>query len=474
MATYFVSQLTGNDSNAGTSIDAPKLTINGAWSLTVTGDSIEIIDSETYTGTNNHTLSLRVIDDITVKASTGKTPIINGGDSAAYFIKFDENYTFSGLTFQNFVAGDNGILTHRTTSGITTLTVTECIFRNSTGQILDLDQVDTLTTIERCQFYNNASQQESGGGSAAVQVSSGTNRVNISNCLFYNLGPRNVGFNIIDSRNDNTSITHCTFAKRDASVVNPQIPTRLFRIGRGDFKFNILYEFEASAETIAAATGADIQYNVLGNDSSVSGSWSGSAGPFNGGTAANNQFVTSDPGFVSYTANDYRLTAVARSIAVDSASGSTETVDITNQNRLTLDKLAYDSGILDMGCYETSFWSAETPESLPQIGSDFTINRNLNAKTQWNRALDTATDSNHTVEQVPFSVAMNGPIPSIIRTNPNSGFSYKLETGTRGQSSGRSPNKMTGGTPEGGRRGRQETSRAGRQETSRTGRTGRE
>ncbi len=482
MARYFVSKLTGNDSNAGTSIDAPKLTINGAWSIVDEDDLIVIIDSETYLGSSNYELSSRIIEGVVVEADDGtysgtaQTPIIDGEGSATYFLRFDEDYTFRRLTFQNFATADNGILTHRTASGLTTLTITDCIFRNSTGQILDLDQVDTLTTIERCQFYNNSAPSTVYTSS---QVNSGTNRIIIKNCLFYNLGPRNIGFNIIDSRNDNTSITHCTFAKRDASVANPQIPTRLFRIGRGDFKFNILYEFEASAETIAAATGADIQYNVLGNDSSVSGSWSGSAGPFNGGTAANNQFVTSDPGFVSYTANDYRLTAVARSIAVDSASGSTETVDITNQNRLTLDKLAYDSGILDMGCYETSFWSVETPESLPQIGSDFTINRNLNAKTQWNRALDTATDSNHTVEQVPFSVAMNGPIPSIIRTNPNSGFSYKLETGTRGQSSGRSPNKMTGGTPEGGRRGRQETSRTGRQETSRTGReetsrTGRE
>ena len=388
MATYFVSQLTGNDSNAGTSIDAPKLTINGAWSI---------------------------VDDITVKASTGKTPIINGGDSAAYFIKFDENYTFSGLTFESFVAGDAGILTHRTTSGITTLTVTECIFRESTGQILDLDQVDSVTNIHRCQFYNNASQQTSGGGSAAVQVSSGTNRIIISNSLFYNLGPRNVGFNIIDSRNDNTSITHCTFAKRDASVANPQIPTRLFRIGAGDFKFNILYEFAASVETIQASAGADIQYNALGNDSSVSGSWSGSAGPFNGGTAANNQFVTSDPGFVSYAANDYRLTAGGRSIVLDTASGSSETVDLTNSNRADLDRLAYNAGINDMGCYETSFYTLLETETVPQISGDFTINTHLLSKENFHRAKATAGTVQTELKQVPFSAGVNGFIPSVIK-----------------------------------------------------------
>jgi hypothetical protein len=162
MARYFVSQLTGNDSNSGTATSAPKLTINGAWSVVDEDDLIVIIDSETYLGSSNYELSSRNIDGVVVQADDGtysgtaQTPIIDGEGSATYFLRFDEDYTFRRLTFQNFVAGDNGILTHRTTSGLTTLTITDCIFRNSTGQILDLDQVDTLTTIERCQFYNNS------------------------------------------------------------------------------------------------------------------------------------------------------------------------------------------------------------------------------------------------------------------------------------------------------------------------------
>ena len=415
MAIYYVSQLSGNDSFAGTDEARAKLTVNGAWAVVAEGDTIEIIDSETYTGSSNYNLANQVVDIITVRAKTGKTPIIDGGGSANYFIRFDENYTFSGLTFQNFVAGDAGILTHRTSSGITRLTVTDCIFRENTGQILDLDQVSTVTTIQRCQFYNNASQQESGGGSSAIQVYAGTQRVSISNCLFYNLGPRNVGFNIIDSRNSSTSITHCTFAKRDASVVNPQIPTRLFKIGGGDFKFNLLYEFEASSETILATTGGDISYNSYGNDSSVSGSWSGSAGPVNGGTAANNVTLTANPGFVSYEANDYRLNKGARTIALDAASGSTEAVDLTGRSRLVLDQLAYNSGILDMGCYESNFYTPIESEPIPQISSNFTINTHLLSRVNFHRGTPMGGSVSETLQQVPFSVGVNGFIPSVVK-----------------------------------------------------------
>ena len=56
MATYFVAK-TGDDANAGTSVSAPKLTIDSAWQATTLGasdDSIIILDSETYTGSGNY------------------------------------------------------------------------------------------------------------------------------------------------------------------------------------------------------------------------------------------------------------------------------------------------------------------------------------------------------------------------------------------------------------------------------------
>tara|TARA_A100001515_G_scaffold92060_1_gene73481 strand:- start:1157 stop:2461 length:1305 start_codon:yes stop_codon:yes gene_type:complete len=429
MANYFVSK-SGNDSNAGTSTGAPKLTIDSAWQAVAEGDSIIIIDSGTYSGSDNTALSSRNIDNITIKADDGthsgaaQSPIIDGGGSAAYFVRFDENYTFSGLTFINFAAGGAGILTHRTGSGLTTLTITDCIFRDNTGRIIECDEIDDHTIIERCQFYNNTAALSTDN---AIQIAAGTNRVTLKNSLFYNIGPKNIAFIMVDAINDNTSITHCTFAKRNTGVSQAAQPQRLFRIGGGDFKYNIVYEFDATQETILATAGGDVQYNAYGSETAT---WSGSNGPVNGVTPQNNLILTGDPGFLNYSGNDYRLGAAAQSIVLDTASGSTETVDITNGNRATLDASAFDTGIRDMGAYEgTGFWSAESSEIYPQIDGDFTINRNLNVNTQWQRAGENVSSTwggGVQVAQLPFSVAVNGNIPTLIRQRPGA---YVMVTG---------------------------------------------
>ena len=428
MANYFVSK-SGNDSNAGTSTGAPKLTINSAWQAVAEGDSIIIIDSGTYSGSDNTELGSRNIDNITVKADDGthsgtaQAPIIDGGGSATYFIRYDENYTISGLTFTDFAAGTGGILQHRTTSGLTALAISDCIFHDNTGQICRVEY-PTHTTIERCQFYNNSVAST---GDSGYQIAAGTKRLTLKNSLFYNIGPRNIAFIMVDARNADTSITHCTFAKRNTGVSNPAQPQRLFRIGGGDFKYNIVYEFDATQETILATAGGDVQYNAYGSETAT---WSGSNGPVNGVTPQNNLILTGDPGFLNYSGNDYRLGAAAQSIVLDTASGSTETVDITNGNRATLDASAFDTGIRDMGAYEgTGFWSAESSEIYPQIDGDFTINRNLNVNTQWQRAGENVSSTwggGVQLAQLPFSVAVNGNIPTLIRQRPGA---YVMVTG---------------------------------------------
>jgi len=433
MANYFVSK-SGNDGNAGTATGAPKLTIDSAWQAVAEGDSIIILDSGTYSGSDNTALSSRNIDNVTIKADDGthsgtaQSPIIDGGSSAAYFVRFDENYTFSGLTFINFAAGGAGILTHRTGVGLTTLTITDCIFRDNTGRIIECDEIDDHTIIERCQFYNNTAALSTDN---AIQIAAGTNRVTVKNSLFYNIGPKNIAFIMIDAINANTSITHCTFAKRNTGVSDASEPQRLFRIGGGDFKYNIVYQWDATQEIILATAGADVEYNAYGSTES---GWQGINGPVNGVTPQNNITLSADPGFIDYASNDYRLSSTARSIVLDTASGSSESVDITNQNRLNLDSTAYDSGIRDMGAYEaTGFWSTEVPEIFPQIDGDFTINRNLNVNTQWKRAQELITISWGTnsaprgsIDQLPFSVATNGSIPTFIRKNPRA---YTSTTG---------------------------------------------
>ena len=126
---------------------------------------------------------------------------------------------------------------------------------------------------------------------------------------------------------------------------------------------------------------ATVQYNSYGSTNST---WSGSVGPLNGsGTETGNVLLTADPGFVDYTGNNYRLTSAARSLVIDCSSGSTQTVDITNTSRLELDRLAYNSGLNDNGCYETSFWTPTTNEQADP--GDFIIRTIPNANRSHNR-----------------------------------------------------------------------------------------
>ena len=76
-------------------------------------------------------------------------------------------------------------------------------------------------------------------------------------------------------------------------------------------------------------------------------------------------------------------------------------------------------------------WSAESPDELAQFGADFTINRIPNADNQRQRALQEGNSNviGHNVDQVPFSAAVNGAVPTIIRKRPNV---YKQDQGKKG------------------------------------------
>jgi hypothetical protein len=341
MAIYYVSK-SGNDSNAGTDVGAPKLTAGSAFAAVSEGDSIIFLDSGTYSGSDNTNITARNVDNITIKADDGtysgavQSPVIDGGGTAGYFIKYDENYTFSGLTFTNFATTTLGLMTFRTTSGLTALTIRDCIFHDNTGQIIRAEY-PTHTTVERCQFYNNT-VADTGSPDVGYQIGTGTKRLTLKNSLFYNIGPRNQAFVMVDSRNADTSITHCTFAKRNSDLNSASIPTSLFRIGGGEFKYNIVYNFPAVNETILA-----------------------------------------------------------------------------NSNRASLDQMAYNAGINDMGCYEASFYTTLQSETVPQISGDFTINTHLLSRPNFHRAKDTAGTVQATLEQVPFSAGVNGFIPSVIK-----------------------------------------------------------
>ena len=62
----------------------------------------------------------------------------------------------------------------------------------------------------------------------------------------------------------------------------------------------------------------------------------------------------------------------------------------------------------------------EQPDTLPQIGGDFVINRIPNADNQYKRGLSEGNSQilGNDVEQVPLTTAINGAVPSFIRKRP--------------------------------------------------------
>ena len=81
MTTYFVSSITGSNSNAGTSSSAPLATLQAASNLVRPGDTVEVMNG-TYTGWTGGdvvdiTTSGTSSAPITFEAAPGQTPIIN-------------------------------------------------------------------------------------------------------------------------------------------------------------------------------------------------------------------------------------------------------------------------------------------------------------------------------------------------------------------------------------------------------------
>lgn len=436
MATYFVAK-TGDDANAGTSVSAPKLTIDSAWQAVATGasdDEIIILDSEIYTGSSNYELSSKNVTTFTIKGDDGtysgskQLPIIDGAGTAEHFIYVrgtaGRGYTIQNLKFINFLVDSSAIGIIRYGSTLAqTLSISDCIFDGNVGRCLGLDH-ETTTNIHRCQFINH--EDPDPGNQGIIHFDNGTNNqvVTIKNCLFANIGSKDNDFRIVAGINHTDSvISHCTIAKRNTSVSSADVPLYLFDMNRGTFQYNIVYNFDAKPSsdgaTINGSAATVVQYNVYGSTDST---WSGSAGPVRGGgTETGNLVITSDPGFLNYTYNDYRLTPSARSIVIGTASGSTESVDITNTSRSILDKLAYNDGINDNGCYEASFWSPTTEVTRNSTGEDFIIKTFLNANQSFNKVKVESTSVTKNLDQVPFGIGLNGVIPTSLRQRGLSG-----------------------------------------------------
>ena len=453
MATIYVKK-TGNDGNAGTR-DAPVLTVQRAAYMiddaSEANSEIIIMDNGTYVegliGQNAGTPVSPTVNlaGLTIMAETGSdglpvvSPVIQGsgsGNTQRYAFYCAEGWTIKGLTFENYDivnSTDNAVITNRNPGNDDDgITVELCTFRHITGSCITFSRGSYSPKrhfVKSNTFYDittNSSQKD------MVIISDGSTerKATVVNNVFYDWQPQHVGATFILGGSTNVKlpeiiISHNTFGT--SSVEANEGSTTRVNYGvispRSKFEYNIIKDqtMAGANSSFAQLDNGEANYNIYFNVSGES-----SHAPFGRGAAPTSSIGNQeiDPAlkgpFVGDSAN-YRL-AGTNSPAFDAAVGSSDvTTDRTARSRATLDVSALNTGIFDIGAFElTGLFSLEQPDTLPQIGGDFVINRIPNADNQYKRGLSEGNSQilGNDVEQVPLTTAINGAVPSFIRKRP--------------------------------------------------------
>ena len=392
MATYYVAK-TGNDSNAGTSQAAPKLTIASAIGVaSTTGDVVEIIDEGTYSEN-----TLRVFtSQLTIRhtASELGRPVVDatgGGNLAEVYGEF---LTLIGLeikggTSETLKLGDgdyhkfhlSGCFIHETPR------LGSNVFNNTSG---------TPSTIKQSVLYFDGTAVGS-----PINCQSG---LEISNCLItasagtipvlqgYSTTTNTASFSTIIHRGaSNTGLIVAGWSK----VINCIVSGSGKGIGSDDHTYNLL-----------DVSGEDFR-NYADNSN---------------GSAGTGDVVDTDPEFEDGSAiggtvevyESFKLASVS-SPAVDTADGTFRDSD---GNLITIDLAGAErpnplGGSYDKGAYEfIQVWSDYTPDRERKWGSDLTINATQNSLDGRKYALSTHN------RQAPYSQTIRG-VPSIrLRSTP--------------------------------------------------------
>ena len=466
MTYQFVNAGSGDDGNNGTSEGTAVATLNQAMTNIIAagqnGSHLIILDSSTYTVVNAlGGVPSYTGDRLHIMAKTGSdglpmvSPVIDGGNSGGTggsvrvgAVRCSGGWVVRGLTFQNYIinsSGEYGVIYARAFTGTESgppefaLTIEDCTFKHITGSCIDLSEGLNATlpaNISRNKFFDI---NLGGSGSYVVTTGAAKNkRMKVTNNLFYDLQFLDTDDGIVlggGTRGPDNIISHNTFGtssvegKDVASTTYPTLPVKSFY---GKAEYNIVYKQtlnNGSNSSFFSMNNGEANYNITFSLSGQASSNAPFAGTANVTSSVGN--MTLDPLFkgkpdsalvgTDAGTNGYKLRGTS-SPAFDAAIGSSDvTTDFTGVNRTELDSSALDTGIFDIGAYElTGLWSSESPDSLSQIGSDFTINRIPNADNQWKRALQDGNPDvfGKNVDQVPLSTAVNGAVPSLIRKRP--------------------------------------------------------
>ena len=450
MVHYYVNSDTGNDANDG-SEGNPVATVTQAFTL-VNGIQLsdkgphEIIitnDGVYNEGNLGFQPPLNFDTIVHIMAQTGSdtglpvvTPTLqgSGSDGTTQFccMYVGEDWIIRGIKFEDWIPTvSNAILNQKSYGELTEpSTIVElCEFTKVTGSCFTADL--GAAALPHFVIQNNTFHDIMVPSSSNTNILEFTSpkRFYMYNNVFYDIQYGNVSariLNAIGDGNPENIISHNTFGTSSVQEGTTYNPTYAIHSYYSKFEYNIIYEQTANTgigtSTFAAIDNGETNYNLYYNVSGQS-----SYAPFGGVNpptgSSNNREI--DPLFkgplVGNNAN-YKLASTS-SPAFDAAIGSSDvTTDRTGVSRTTLDRTALNTGIFDIGAYElTGLWNpdSEQPDNQRQIGGDFTINRLSNASNQFIRGTggaDSSTSLGRNVDQVPFSVGLNGAIPSAIIT----------------------------------------------------------
>jgi hypothetical protein len=351
------------------------------------------------------------------------TPTIQGSGSSVQQRAFyaGRDWIIRGLKFEDWIISvNNGVIEQRSHGFSDPTTVEFCEFTKITGSCftVDLGSSDNGPYILQFNTFHDILVPSS--SNSDIVLFANPKKCHVFNNVFYDIQYGNVSaasIRLAGTRGPENIISHNTFGTSSVQAGTTVNPTYAVDATYSKFEYNIIYEQTSNAgnanSTFARIDNGEANYNLHYNTTGQS-----SNAPFGGVAAPTGAVgnITGNPSFVGPeigSSANYRLLD-STSPAFNAAAGS---ADVT-KDRTGLARTFYDpSGIFDIGAYEFAWSGAQQPEGLPQIGSDFTINRYNNASSNYTK---------FGVDQVPFSVGSNGSVPFLIRGNSQA---YAVEKG---------------------------------------------
>ena len=389
MTVYYVAK-SGNDSNAGTSQDAPKLTIANAvaaaWGAG-TGNVVEIIDSGQYDEGDIDIFT----NPITVRATGSNNPIMDGdtGNNDYAFVPYISGNVFQGLHMRNY---DDGLINTSWNANAKCFILSGCI-----GHFIGGPQ----------QIGNASTQHAQVTDCLMVSDTRNPFTCNNSNIWFNNsvIASNAVAYPAIDSAQANVNVTasFCTF------------------IGSGHDNssgryYNIVNQVYKVINCIVSGSGEGINaYDSTYNLVNVSGdpfiTWS--VNDYDGTPrAANTGELTGDPLFQSGSQPGTATPAVNGNVDFDTqwyklTEGSPAIDAGVNYNNVDYDISGSLRTSPDIGPYEFESedpeWTSYTDQPDHNYSAGFTI------MVYPNLASNHKFKYSDNAKQAPFSIGLKGP-----------------------------------------------------------------